>query len=770
MFLSMRMSVERRVRVMSEQTVKWPQILLTKVVATLLLATVIIFMIYNVLQPGYSLAADNAKEKNILILDSFHQDLPISKLFLKGMQERLAEQSTYKINYEYEYLDLQTHNGNSAYNDHLPDYLKEKYSIQKPDLIIAHRRLAFDFMVKNGEKIFPGISNIPVISVGDEREKYSNKAAPPNFVQVIGSIDMAESFKVLLQTKPKTKQIYVLIGTTPLEKKVKENLSSQVSQFAGNVEISYLDYMTVPEMLEKVSTITGDAAIMYVFVFKDVTGTNFIPSEVLKDIISYAKVPVYGLAKTYLGTGIVGGYVVSGEVLGKRVADIGIEILQGNNQTHFEKVPSTEYIFDWRQLKRWDINESLLPPGSKIEFKEQGLWDLYRWHVLGASILLVLETFLIFGLLTNRMKRKRAEASLLKLNDELEHKVAKRTHDLEVINTELREAKNNQEEMNHTLLQLNEQLHWNSRTDVLTGLFNRRHITEKIQAEFEAFHHISSSFSLIIADVDHFKQVNDVYGHNGGDFILGSLAKEFTKAIRSCDTVARWGGEEFLCLLPATDTITAMAIAERMRSIVADQNFVWEGNSLKISMTFGVATIGKGDTVDRLIGRADQALYWGKKTGRNRVVDGNDLQTLLEPVKRIKWNKDWESGNQIIDQQHRQLLEISTNIVDLFVFQAPSSQIATQLDHLLEHLIRHFFDEEELMTRLGYTEIKAHALVHENIIKDARRIKGNFLGGQFNSTDFFDFLVGNIIMKHLLTDDVKFFPRIREMKKEEEPM
>ncbi|MBP2631220.1 MAG: hypothetical protein H6Q70_1848 [Firmicutes bacterium] len=582
------------------------------VAARAVLIIMVFFLMISVVQVGYCAEQGGRAQKNILIIDSFNQDLPISKIFLQGIQECFAQQENLKIKYYYEYLDQKN-------LQHLPEYLGEKYVKIKPDLIIVHRSTAFEFMLENAEVIFPGV---PVICAGDTREKYNNKVLPPNFVQVLGNVDIAETFRVLMKTRPTTKKIYVLMGTSKLKKETMENLHENLAEFLGQVEIVYLDNLTVPEMLDKVSSITGDAAIMYFFAFKDVEGTNYQPKELMKDIYSRAKVPIYTTAGSYFGSGIVGGYLYNGKLLGKRVAELGLDILQGEKlvTAGVEVFPAAEYLFDWRELKRWDIDPNNLPQGSKVLFREPGLWSRYKGYVIGAIVILALQAILIFTLLTNRMRRKKAEISLAEMNTNLEAMVIERTHELETANKELRVAKERQEELIMILSQLNKQLDLNSRTDTLTGLFNRRHIKEKIQDELKRFQRTGRSFAVIIGDVDHFKQVNDTYGHNGGDFLLRVVANELCNAVRDYDTVARWGGEEFLCLLPETDANTAIMIAERMRSLIASKNFVWEGVDIPIHMTFGVAIASQDDTEQQVISRADQALYKGKESGRNKVV------------------------------------------------------------------------------------------------------------------------------------------------------
>lgn len=576
------------------------------------ICSILAFLMFGLLSRGYCAEQEDITYKRVLIVDSFNQDLPISRIFLKGLQDRFAQQDNLKIKYSYEYLDQQN-------LQHFPAYLGEKYAKQKPDLIIVHRSTAFEFMAENAESVFPGI---PVICAGDTREKYDNEVLPANFVQVLGNLDIVESFRVVLKTRPETKKIYVLMGASKLGKETMTKLNKRLTEFSGQVEIVYLDNLTVPEMLEQVSTITGDAAIMYFFAFKDVKGTNYLPKELMKNIYSRAKVPVYATAGSYFGSGIVGGYLYNGELVAKRAAELGLDILQGEKlvPAGVEILPAAEYMFDWRELKRWNINPNSLPYGSKVEFKEPGLWTLYKWYAIGAIVILALQAMLIFALVSHRLKRKKAEAVLAEMNAGLEARVQERTQALEIANQELKQAKKQQEKLILILSQLNQQLDLDSRTDALTGLFNRRHMTEKIQAEFERFHRNGRTFAIIIADLDYFKQINDTYGHNGGDFLLRAAAAELRNTVRAYDTIARWGGEEFLCLLPETEANTAITIAERMRSVIASQTFIWEGVAIPIRMTFGIAIVRDGDTAEQVIHRADQALYKGKESGRNKVV------------------------------------------------------------------------------------------------------------------------------------------------------
>jgi len=157
-------------------------------------------------------------------------------------------------------------------------------------------------------------------------------------------------------------------------------------------------------------------------------------------------------------------------------------------------------------------------------------------------------------------------------------------------------------------------------TDPLTRLKNRRAITEAIRREESRVRRGQPYLSFILCDLDHFKHINDTYGHDVGDMVLKKVSETLMSGVRDVDFVARWGGEEFLALLPDTNTEGAMLVAERLRSKLAEQLIESGVKPFQVTMTLGVATLQAGETAEQSIARADTALYDGKRSGRNRVV------------------------------------------------------------------------------------------------------------------------------------------------------
>jgi diguanylate cyclase (GGDEF)-like protein/PAS domain S-box-containing protein len=156
-------------------------------------------------------------------------------------------------------------------------------------------------------------------------------------------------------------------------------------------------------------------------------------------------------------------------------------------------------------------------------------------------------------------------------------------------------------------------------TDSLTGLYNRRKFFEEIEKEVERVSRYGSPLSVLMLDLDHFKPINDRFGHQLGDEVLRALARVLTASTRKTDLVARYGGEEFIIMLTETPLKGALGVAQRIKSEVEQATVMGSGAELKFTVSLGLAPFVKGDTVDALISRADGALYEAKKNGRNRV-------------------------------------------------------------------------------------------------------------------------------------------------------
>lgn len=163
-----------------------------------------------------------------------------------------------------------------------------------------------------------------------------------------------------------------------------------------------------------------------------------------------------------------------------------------------------------------------------------------------------------------------------------------------------------------------------SREDPLTSLFNRRTLMEVLEDEMRRSQRYSRPMSILLMDIDHFKKVNDQWGHPTGDAVLRAFAAECKEMMRENDKIGRWGGEEFVMMLPETERSDAVQVANRLRELTAAMAIhTGTGNELiHVTVSIGIASSKLNDTVDALISRADQAMYEAKNIGRDRVVCG----------------------------------------------------------------------------------------------------------------------------------------------------
>lgn len=196
--------------------------------------------------------------------------------------------------------------------------------------------------------------------------------------------------------------------------------------------------------------------------------------------------------------------------------------------------------------------------------------------------------------------------------------------ELKAVNEELKKANNKILKQNEQLKESMNKLEIAARTDSLTGLLNRNSMTSQVMAEARRYNRNKNEFCIAISDIDHFKEINDNFGHDCGDFVLKSLSELIISMLREQDYVARWGGEEFLFLFPDTKLSGAKVILSKLRKAIDEKIFLYNNKEIHITMTFGVSEYDIKGGLDPTIKYADIALYEGKNKGRNCVVVYNE--------------------------------------------------------------------------------------------------------------------------------------------------
>lgn len=213
-------------------------------------------------------------------------------------------------------------------------------------------------------------------------------------------------------------------------------------------------------------------------------------------------------------------------------------------------------------------------------------------------------------------------AARLRESDARSTTLINRYHILLELNREVLQQKIELERLNHELEQKNELLYKAATIDHLTGVYNRSYMIEVFRKEFNNSKRYGFPLCCLVIDLDHFKSINDTYGHQGGDFILISLAKLIQQNLREGDVFCRFGGEEFFILLPHANLDIGLKVAEKIRQLVEIETFLFEGMEIRLTLSVGITDIDNESprNEDEMLRFADKALYSAKQQGRNCIV------------------------------------------------------------------------------------------------------------------------------------------------------
>ncbi len=214
--------------------------------------------------------------------------------------------------------------------------------------------------------------------------------------------------------QPEARRIVVVNGTSSYDRNWLRRARAALQAYEGRFEVSYWSGLTLQRLLENLRKLPADSIVLYLAFSDDGAGHTYSPADIAKRVAAASTVPVYGVLETYLGQGIVGGAFPSFEAHGKLAGELALRVLANEKPEKIGVQPSPQAVatLDWRELQRWKISESKLPPGSVVRFRSPSMWEQYHWHVIGTLVLIAVQAGLIVGLLLHRARRRRAESKL----------------------------------------------------------------------------------------------------------------------------------------------------------------------------------------------------------------------------------------------------------------------------------------------------------------------------------------------------------------------
>jgi len=289
-------------------------------------------------------------------------------------------------------------------------------------------------------------------------------------------------------------------------------------------------------------------------------------------------------------------------------------------------------------------------------------------------------------------------------------------------------------------------------TDRLTGVGNRRAFDQLTEIEASLAKRYGVPVSIVMLDIDHFKRINDTYGHAVGDAVLVGIARRISARLRDTDSIVRWGGEEFAVITPCTPITGAEVLAEAMRRVVADEPFGIVG---RVTISLGVAQLSPEETAAQWVSRADRVMYEAKRSGRNCVRLLVDPSSLSSPFVLV-WGDQFLTGIPQIDAEHLEIFQLANKLL-LLESDSTRDSILECMDTLLIHLVRHCDSEEQLLSTIGCTEVEPHAAEHRGLVAQAQELRDELAEGKSDLREVSDFVVRRVAVGHLVSSDLPLF-------------
>jgi PAS domain S-box-containing protein len=335
---------------------------------------------------------------------------PGTVLANRGIRSTFAGQRFGPIEIRNEYVDA-ARLGDAEFMRTQTAMLRQKYAGRKVDLVMAGLSSGLDFALSIRDDVFPAV---PIVYIAVDQDEAAVRRLPADVIGAPVRVDLTGTLDVALRLQPDIRRVFVVSGSSDFDRKWEEQTRKEFGAYEDRLEIVYLAGLPMDDLLQRVADLPAHSAIYYLHIFKDGAGDHFIPAEALERLAAAANAPVYTNVDTFVDRGAVGGHVYSFETEGTMAARLALRILSGEQPATIQIPQSSAnlYLFNGRQLNRWNISEDRLPAGSVIRFKEPTFWDLYRWHVIGVLSLFMVESVLIAVLLFQRMRRRRAEAAL----------------------------------------------------------------------------------------------------------------------------------------------------------------------------------------------------------------------------------------------------------------------------------------------------------------------------------------------------------------------
>ncbi len=615
----------------------------------LIFVVALFFMVIPVRVAAAEKTTADKNQKQVLFISSYSESFDTVDLQKTGISKIFDKND---IQMDIEYMDMKNHNTSNNEDNF---YNSLKYKIEnhtKYDAILLGDDAAMHFGVEHQKDLFDGIPMV-FFCVNDVNEA-EKAAAEENITGSVEEFYLKDTIDIALKFQPGVKKIYAVYDNTLTGKGDQEQFFKLKDQYKdlSFIGLNSSQYDLV-EFGKKLECISGDSIVIYMDMFEDISGNQFTILEALKFIDKHISVPIYRTSIGGVGEGIIGGKMVSYEKSGETAANMIVKIFNGEKTDDIAliKKGESQYYFDYKLLKKYNINMSAVPKDSVIVNKNKSFFEKYR-DILIPMTAVIIVSIIILAIVAYDDLRKRDFLNQLKNS----HYELRNTYEkLKLTENALENQYRENKAYTMRLEKTKEDMEYQAQHDHMTGLPNRRDAVEKL----EGYISNGEDVSVILLDLDNFKEINDTYGHLCGDYVLKEAAARFEKLQQNENVyIARVGGDEFLFISKEKISESNNKLVEKIFKIL-NKTFNFEEKKLNVKASIGVASTDMQDveeinSVGKIMGHADLAMFSVKKSGKGGCdyYDKNMESELLEKnrIKDILEQACKEDGFDVVYQ------------------------------------------------------------------------------------------------------------------------
>jgi len=364
-------------------------------------------------------SAPRGEPKRVLVLHSFGREFRPWSEYVRGIKAELERQAPWPLDIQ-EHTLLTARFNNPGPEEPFVDYLRSLYSSAPPDIVLSIGAPAARFVQKYREQLFP---DVPMVLTVVEQRLLNRAGLTDNDTVISVQNNFGAAFDGILQVLPDTKTIAVVIGASLLEKFWLDEIKREVRSFESRVALVWYNDLSFDEILKRASALPPHTVLFWGLMSVDAAGIAHEGNLALRSLRAVANAPIFSYQEAFFGGDTVGGPMHSIAETSNKTVDAVIRILGGEKPgaIRFEPIPFGHPKYDWREMQRWGISESNLPPGSEVLFREPALWDRYRWQITLIASVILIQGALISRMLHEQRRRRLAEVEARQRMAELAH-------------------------------------------------------------------------------------------------------------------------------------------------------------------------------------------------------------------------------------------------------------------------------------------------------------------------------------------------------------